>query len=87
MYSESLFNTLYRGKTQMLKKNSFGQNKRYKKCTLFFFREFQLITVLLLMRGSYLSASTKLTSLKVCVGFSIFGSDFIKVYIFIQQKS
>ena len=31
-------------KTQMFKKNSYGQNKRYKKCTLFFFRELQLIT-------------------------------------------
>ena len=38
----------------------------------FFFRELQLITGLLLICVSYMSWSTKLVSLKVCVGFSIF---------------
>ena len=38
----------------MLKKSPFGQNKRYKKCAVFF-RESQLLTVLLLIRNSYAS--------------------------------
>ena len=38
----------------------------------FFFRELQLITVLLLILSSYTSWSTKLISLVLCVGFSIF---------------
>ena len=37
MYSESLFNALYIEIKQMFK-NSFRQNKRYKKYTLFFSR-------------------------------------------------
>ena len=36
-------------------KNSSGQNKRYKKCTIFFFLELQFITVLILILDSYLS--------------------------------
>ena len=39
------------------------------KNTLFFFRELQLVTVLLLIRNSYMSWSTRFISLKVCVGF------------------
>ena len=45
-----------------------------KKCFLFFFRELQLITVLLLICDSYMSWSTRFVSLKRCVGFSIFNS-------------
>ena len=56
MYSESLFNTLSnkektKKKIKKIKKNSFGKNKRYKKCTLFSFRELQL--ALLLILSSY----------------------------------
>ena len=40
----------------------------------FFFRELQLITVLLLIRDSYMSWSTMFISLKAYVGFSIVGS-------------
>ena len=40
----------------------------------FFFRELQLITVLLLIRNSYLSQSARFVSLKVCERFSIFDS-------------
>ena len=40
----------------------------------FFFCELQLITVLLLIRDSYMSCSTRLASLKLCLGFSIFDS-------------
>ena len=41
---------------------------------LFFFRELQLITVLLLICDSCMSWSTMFVSLKMCVGFSIFDS-------------
>ena len=71
----------------MLKKNYFGQNKRYKKCTLFFFRELQLISVLLLICDSYMSWSTSLVSLKLWVGFSIFDSvSFLLKFIFLSTK-
>ena len=71
----------------MLKKISFGQNKRYKKCTLFFFRELQLISVLLLICDSYISWSTSLVSLKLWVGFSIFDSvSFLLKFIFLSTK-
>ena len=40
----------------------------------FFFRELQLITVLLIIRDSYMSWSKRFMSLKLCVGFSIFDS-------------
>ena len=50
---------------------SLGQNKHYKKCALFF-HNLQLITVLFLVRDSYMSWSTRFMSLKVCVGFWIF---------------
>ena len=56
-----------------VKKNSYGQNKRYKKCS-FFFHKLQLFTVLLLIPNSYTSWSTRFISLKLSVGFSIFGS-------------
>ena len=37
----------------------------------FFFRELQLITVLLLICDSYMSLKTRFISLKLCVGFGI----------------
>ena len=67
-----LFNTLYIWKKH---KNSFGQDKRYKKCT--FFRELQLITVLLLICNSCKSWKPKVhLSKSVCVWFCIFDSVF-----------
>ena len=70
-----------------VKKISFGQNKRYKKCTLFFFRELQLISVLLLICDSYMSWSTSLVFLKLWVGFSIFDSvSFLLKFIFFSTK-
>ena len=45
----------------MLRKISFGQNKRYKKCTLFF-GGLQIITDFLLIRNSY-QAETQGSSL------------------------
>ena len=48
--------TIHSDQKPMLKKKiSFRQNKRYQKWTLFFFHELQLITVLLLIRNSYMS--------------------------------
>ena len=65
----------------------FGQNKRCKKSTLFFFRELQLTTVLLLIHDSYMSWNTKFVSLKVCVGFSISDSVmFLLKFIFLFNK-
>ena len=41
-------------------KISFGQNKRYQKCPLFFFHELQLIAVLLLKSYSHLPKKLEL---------------------------
>ena len=61
-------------KTQMLIKKILRANEKVQKMPSFFFRELQLITVLLLICDSYTSWSTKFVSLKLCVGFSIFDS-------------
>ena len=56
----------------------------------FFFRELQLITVLLLICDSYMSWSTSFVSLNLWVGLSIFDSlsfVFIKAYIFVQKTA
>ena len=54
----------------------------------FFFRELQLITVLLLIWNSCTSWSTRFISLKLCSIFHFrFRFVFIKVYIFVQQKA
>ena len=45
-----------------------------QKMPSFFFRELQLITVLLLNCDSYMGWSTRFVSLKLCVGLFIFGS-------------
>ena len=63
--------TIHWNKIQMLKK--FTSDKiNVKKNPLFFFRELQLITPLLLIRDSYMSWSTRFVSIKALVGFSIF---------------
>ena len=72
-----IINTLYIEVKHMLKKfpliqkngTNITKNKRYKKCPLFF-RELQLITVLLFICDSYMSWSTRFVALKL--GFSIF---------------
>ena len=83
--------TIHWDKIQMLKKISFGQNKRYKKCTRFSFPSSNS-SQLLLIYDSYMSWSTKFVSLKLCVRFLIpFRFYFIflkyafKVDIFVQQ--
>ena len=51
------------------------------------FRELQLITVLLLIRDSYMSGSTRLISRKLCVGFSILDSDSLSLkFIYLFDK-
>ena len=53
----------------------------------FFFRELQLIAVLLLICDSYMSCSTRLVSLKLCVGLSVFNSvSFLLKFIFLFNK-
>ena len=47
---------------------------KIQKMPSFFFRELQLSTVLLLICDSYMSWSTRLVSIKLCVKFSIFDS-------------
>ena len=56
MDSKSLFIYIFHTLRQNtnVKKVSFGQSRRYKICFAFF-RELQLITVLLLIRDSYMS--------------------------------
>ena len=71
---------IYWDKTQMLKKFPLWK-------FLFFFHELQLIVVLLLIRSSYTSWSTRAISLKLCVGFSIFDSvSFLLNVIFLLNK-
>ena len=53
----------------------------------FFFYKLQLITVLLLICNSCMSWSTRLISLKLCVGFSIFDSVlFLLKFVFLFNK-
>ena len=78
-------------KTQTLKRVLFGQNKRYKKCSLFLFPKLQLLRVLLFICDSCVSWSTRFVSPKLCVGFSIFHSvlflfKFILKFIFLFNK-
>ena len=54
----------------------------------FFFREFQLITVLLLICDTYMNWNTSFVSLKLCGIFHFqLRLVFIKVYIFAQQNA
>ena len=80
--------TIHWDKTQTLKKISFGQNKRYKKCSLFSL-ELKLITVLLLICVSCMSLKPKVCLSKTgrVIFHFLFHFDFIKFYIFVRQKS
>ena len=54
----------------------------------FFFQELQLITVLLLVRNSYMIWSTWFISLKLCgVFYFRFCLAFVKLYISVQQNA
>ena len=78
--------TIHWDKAQMLKK--FPSDKiNGTKMPSFFFRELQLITVLLLICDSYMSRSTRFVSLKLCMGFPIFNSvPFLLKFIFLFNK-
>ena len=53
----------------------------------FFFRELQLITVLLLIRDSYMNWNPRFVSLKMCGEFSIFDSGlFLLKFMFLFNK-
>ena len=72
-------------KTQIFKKNFFGQNRRYKKCSLFSFASF--ISSQFYFCDYYLSWSTRFVPLKLCVGFSTFDSvSFLLKFIFLFNK-
>ena len=59
-----------------------------QKMLSFFFREFQLITVLLLICDTYMNWNTSFVSLKLCGIFHFqLRLVFIKVYIFAQQNA
>ena len=78
--------TLHWDKTKMLKKIPFGK-KTLQKMHSCFFRELQLIRVLLLICNSYMSWSARSISLKGWVGFFIFVSfSFLLKFIFVLNK-
>ena len=70
---------------QMLKNIPFGKLNSTKMPS-FFFRELQLITVLLLIYDSYISSNTRFVSLKLGVGFYIFDSVSFLKSIFLSNK-
>ena len=79
--------TVHWDKTQVLKKISFGKKNVTKNVIPFFFCDLQIIIVLLLICHSYISWSTRLVSLKLCVGFSIFDCvAFLLKLIFFSTK-
>ena len=83
---KSIQYTIHLDKTQMLKKLPSEKINGTKKPS-FFFRELQLITVLLLTCDFYMSWSTRFVSLKLRVRFSIFDSvPFLLKYIFLFNK-
>ena len=86
MYCETLFNTLCIEVKRNAKKIPMDK-MNVTKIHSFFFHELQLITVLLLIRNSYTSQSTRFISLKLFIGFSIFGSvPFLLKFTFLFNK-
>ena len=70
-----------------VKKKLYRTKLMLQKMHSFFFRELQLIIVLLLIRNSYTSWSTCFISLKPYVGFFIFDSvSFLLNFIFLSNK-
>ena len=79
--------TVHWDKTQVLKKFPSEKKTLQKTPSLFFFCDLQIIIVLLLVCHSYISWSTRLVSLKLCVGFSIFDCvAFLLKLIFFSTK-
>ena len=71
-----------------VKKSSFGQIKRYKKCPLFFLRELRLISFTFNLQFLY-ELKRKVRLFKTVFGiFHVrFRSVFIEVYDFVQQNA
>ena len=79
--------TVHWDKTHVLKKISFGKKNVTKNAIPSSFCDLQIIIVLLLICHSYISWSTRLVSLKLCVGFSIFDCvAFLLKLIFFSTK-
>ena len=68
----------------MFKTNYFGKKKQYKKYP--FFRELQLISFIFNLQFLYELTHTSFVSLKLCVGFSIFGSVSFLQFTFLFKK-
>ena len=85
VYSESLFNTL---DIEIKYKHFLWTKQMLQKMHSFFFRELQLITVLLLIRNSFTSLSLWFIFSKLCRGIFRFLVllVFIKLYISVQEK-
>ena len=78
--------TIHWDKKQMLKKLH-SDKIRVQKMPSFFFRELQLITVLLLICDSYMSWSTRFVSLKLHMEFFISDSvSLLSKFIFLFNK-
>ena len=61
--------------------------KTIQKMSSYFFRELQLVTVFVLIRGSYMSWNARFVSLNLCLTFSIFDSvSFLLKFIFLFNK-
>ena len=87
MYILKVYSTEQTGLKHKCWEKSLRTKQTVQKMLSFFFRELQLIMVLLLICGSYMSWSTRLISLKLCVGFSIFDSvSFLLKFIFLFNK-
>ena len=82
-------NSIHRDKAHMLKNFPSDKINDTKNTLSFFFRELQLITVLLLICDSYMSWSTKVRPSKTVCGIFRFSFRFvfIKVYIFVSQNA
>ena len=70
----------------MLKRVSSGKIDSTKNVLFFFFLQFQLITVLLLICDSYMRWRARFVSPELCVGVSIFWFHFYQSFYFVQQN-
>ena len=79
--------TIHWDKTQMLKKFPLDKINVTINALTSFFHELQLITVLLLIRNSYISWSTNFSKTVYGIFHFRFCLVFIKFYIFFQKKA
>ena len=87
MYILKVYWIHYRLRSNTNVNTKFFSGKTIQKMSSYFFRELQLVTVFLLIRGSYMSWNTRFVSLNLCLGFSIFDSVlFLIKFIFLFNK-